>query len=213
MAQWHRYGWYTVCHCHSYHQSHLFPHASIFLWLIFPLFSYSSRTWWCSSASWLPGWFLMFPKPSWSSSKGKRSSWSMSFYRRRRRNYNSSRACLPRMPPSTPAATRSPQGRICQSRVATVLYHRGPQLERTEEEEGQGQDAGQPVSASSTGILPLRPWRKTRIQNTQRCEMKHTLRGCFSWFYGLSLGWLGPCMSFLCLLCPGMSGLPFEHKV
>lgn len=136
----------------------------------------------------------------------------MSFYRRRRRNYNSSSGCLPRMPPSTPAATRSPQGRICRSRVATVLCHRGPQLERTEEEEGQGQDAGQPVSASSTGILPLRPWRKTRIQNTQRCEMKHTLRGCFSWFYGLSLGWLGPCMSFLCLLCPGMCGLPFEHK-
>lgn len=152
-------------------------HPSLFICLHIHLsfrlshFSPFSRIWWCSSASWLHGWSPTFPKPSWSSSNGRRSSWSTSSYRKRRKNSSSSRAFSARKATSTRAATCSTRVRAPSSRAATVLFLQVQHRAWSATEEGQGWGVGRPASASSPGTSPRRPEMKMRIRDTQRCDI------------------------------------------
>lgn len=127
-----------------------------------------SRIWSCSSASWSPGWSPTFPKPSLSSWNGRRSSWSRSSYKKRRKNSSSSGAFSPRTPPSNPVARCSTGVRAPLSRAATVLF-----LQVQHRAWGRGWGVGRPASASSPGTPRRCPQTKMRIQNTRRCDRTH----------------------------------------
>lgn len=154
LNNWHVAWWAQCLHSHPTFSTQ----QSLLLLLV--------RIWWCSSAWWWRGWYPTFPRPLWSSSSARRSCWSTSFCRKRRRSSSWSAVSSPRTPPSRRPTL--PRHHACP--VATALCLLALRARRlATEETGRGRGAGQPASASlpETALSNL----AMRIRDTQRCDL------------------------------------------